>query len=79
MRNMFAQGELPGETPTVSAGSDVSSFTQMSHYVQLIYDTCSKPEVDQPGWYPAGKGPLTSCPTRPIRLCRLSCLDRVTD
>lgn len=56
MRNMFVKGELPGETPTTSAGSDISSFSQLYDYVQDVFDKCSNPEVNKPGWYPAGKG-----------------------
>ena len=55
MRNMFVKGELPGETPSRSAGSDISSFTQIYQNAQDVYGTCSNPEVNQPGWYPAGR------------------------
>lgn len=54
MRNMFVEGELPGETPSRSAGSDVSSFTQLYQNALDVYSTCGTPEVNQPGWYPAG-------------------------
>ena len=54
MRNMFVEGELPGETPTTSAGSDISSFTELYQHAQDIYGKCSNPEVNEPGWYPAG-------------------------
>lgn len=55
MRNMFVAGELPGETPSPSAGSDISSFTQLYHDAMYVNAECSRPEVNQPGWYPAGR------------------------
>lgn len=58
MRNMFSEGELPGETPTTSAGSDVCSFTQLHQYAQNVYEKCSRPEINHPGWYPAGRHPV---------------------
>ena len=54
MRNMFVEGELPGEIPFKSAGSDISSFTQLFKNAQDVYGKCSNPEVNEPGWYPAG-------------------------
>ncbi|KAL9069679.1 MAG: hypothetical protein Q9161_005380 [Pseudevernia consocians] len=54
MRNMFMEGELPGETPFKSAGSDISSFSQLYQNALDVYAKCSAPEVNQPGWYPAG-------------------------
>ncbi|KAF6231637.1 hypothetical protein HO173_010169 [Letharia columbiana] len=54
MRNMFVEGELPGETPSKSAGSDISSFAELYQNALEIYAECSQPEVNQPGWYPAG-------------------------
>lgn len=57
MRNQFVKGELPGETPSKSAGSDISSFTQLYQNALDIYAKCSEPEVNQPGWYPAGRLP----------------------
>lgn len=54
MRNMFVKGELPGETPSKSAGSDISSFTQLFKNAQDVYGECSNPDVSAPGWYPAG-------------------------
>lgn len=59
MRNMFVEGELPGETPFRSAGSDISSFTQLYHNAQDVYGRCSNPEVNEPGWYPAGRPPTS--------------------
>ena len=59
MRNMFVKGELPGETPSPSAGSDITSFTQLYQYVLDVFDKCSNPEVNKPGWFPAGR-PLSS-------------------
>ena len=55
MRNMFVEGELPGEIPFKSAGSDISSFTQLFKNAQDVYGKCSNPEVNEPGWYPAGR------------------------
>lgn len=54
MRNMFVEGELPGETPSKSAGSDISSFTDLYQNALDVYGKCSNPEVNEPGWYPAG-------------------------
>ena len=59
MRNMFVKGELPGETRSTSAGSDISSFTELHQDAMDVYAQCSNPEVNKPGWYPAGR-PLTS-------------------
>lgn len=59
MRNMFVEGELPGETPSRSAGSDISSFTELYQDALDVYAKCSEPEVNKPGWYPAGRS-LTS-------------------
>lgn len=60
MRNMFVEGELPGETPSKSAGSDISSFAELYQNALEIYAECSQPEVNQPGWYPAGRPPTSS-------------------
>lgn len=57
MRNMFVEGELPGEAPSRSAGSDISSFSQLYQNALDVYAKCSAPEVNQPGWYPAGNSP----------------------
>ena len=54
MRNMFVQGELPGETPTRSAGSDISSFTVLHQSALEVYSQCCNPAVNKPGWFPAG-------------------------
>lgn len=54
MRNMFVEGELPGETPSRSAGSDISSFAELYQNALDVYAECSEPEVNKPGWYPAG-------------------------
>lgn len=59
MRNMFVEGELPDEIPFKSAGSDISSFTQLYQNAQDIYGKCSNPEVNEPGWYPAGRLPVS--------------------
>ena len=59
MRNMFVEGELPGETPSRSAGSDISSFTELYQNALDVYSTCGAPEVNQPGWYPAGKASIS--------------------
>ena len=88
MRNMFVKGELPGETPSPSAGSDISSFNQLYDYVQDVFDKCSNPEVNKPGWYAAGKASLflshtlTSFPTNQPPLTpslRLRLWDGLTD
>lgn len=55
MRNMFVEGELPGETPSRSAGSDISSFAELYQNALDVYAECSEPEVNKPGWYPAGE------------------------
>lgn len=55
MRNMFMEGDLPGETPTTSAGSDISSFTELYQNALAIFAECSEPTVNLPGWYPAGR------------------------
>ena len=60
MRNMFVEGELPGETPTTSAGSDISSFTELYQNALDVYAKCSNSEVNEPGWYPAGRPPTSS-------------------
>ena len=52
MRNQFKEGELPAETPSPSAGSDVSSFEQI--YKGLISVTHKCAYDGNPGWYPAG-------------------------
>ena len=57
MRNMFVKGELPGETPSRSAGSDISSFSQLYQNALDVYAQCSEPEKSEPGWYPAGRTP----------------------
>ena len=57
MRNMFVKGELPGETPSRSAGSDISSFAELYQNALDVYAKCGKPEVNKPGWYPAGRPP----------------------
>ena len=59
MRNMFVEGELPGDTPFKSAGSDISSFSQLYQNALDVYAKCSAPEVNQPGWYPAGNSPTS--------------------
>lgn len=59
MRNMFVEGELPGETPSRSAGSDISSFAELYQNALDVYAKCGEPEVNKPGWYPAGNS-LTS-------------------
>lgn len=59
MRNMFVEGELPGETPSRSAGSDISSFTELYQNALDVYGKCSNPEVNEPGWYPAGWAPTS--------------------
>ena len=59
MRNMFVEGELPGETPYRSAGSDISSFAELYQNTLEVYSKCATPEVNQPGWYPAGKAPIS--------------------
>lgn len=60
MRNMFLEGELPGETPSRSAGSDVSSFSELYQNALEVYAQCSEPEINRPGWYPAGTPPISS-------------------
>ena len=57
MRNMFVKGELPGETPSRSAGSDISSFRELYQNAMDIYAKCSEPQINEPGWYPAGRPP----------------------
>ena len=52
MRNQFKQGELPAETPSPSAGSDISSFEQIYRGLLAIDGKCAKD--GNPGWYPAG-------------------------
>ena len=69
MRNMFVEGELPGETPTTSAGSDISSFTQLYQYAEDVYTRCTRPGVSNPGWYPAGRHPPTFNQTASPRTC----------
>ena len=64
MRNMFVAGELPGETPSTSAGSDISSFTELYQNAKDVYETCSNPEINKPGWYPAGRSPGYFIPNR---------------
>lgn len=59
MRNMFVEGELPGETPSKSAGSDISSFTDLYQNALDVYGKCSNPKVNEPGWYPAGWPPTS--------------------
>ncbi|CAF9935767.1 hypothetical protein IMSHALPRED_010339 [Imshaugia aleurites] len=54
MRNMFVKGDLPGETPSRSAGSDISSFRELYQNAMDIYAKCSEPQINEPGWYPAG-------------------------
>lgn len=68
MRNMFVAGELPGETPSRSAGSDISSFTQIYQNAQDVYGKCSNPEVNQPGWYPAGRFQVVTKSHFPLHL-----------
>lgn len=58
MRNQFKEGELPAETPTRSAGSDISSFSQIHQGLLDIDSKCSS-ENNEPGWYPLGKHPLS--------------------
>ena len=71
MRNMFVKGELPGETPSRSAGSDISSFSELSQNAQAVYAKCSAPQVNAPGWYPAGKAPTSFTKPPLIRLSGL--------
>lgn len=52
MRSQFKEGELPAETPSPSAGSDVSSFAQIFRGLALIDYKCAQDGI--PGWYPAG-------------------------
>ena len=54
MRNMFKLGELPGEKPFRSAGSDISSFTQLFKAIEDVNYKCNEP-YREPGWYPAGE------------------------
>ncbi|KAL2038347.1 hypothetical protein N7G274_008996 [Stereocaulon virgatum] len=53
MRSQFKQGELPFETPSPSALSDVASFEDLWRGLQDVAKRCSYP-FSTPGWYPAG-------------------------
>ena len=55
MRSQFKEGELPAETPSPSARSDVSSFAQIYRGLDAIDRNCARYGV--PGWYPAGMAP----------------------
>ena len=55
MRSQFKEGELPAETPSPSARSDVSSFAQIFRGLGLIDYKCA--QDGNPGWYPAGMAP----------------------
>lgn len=55
MRNQFREGELPGESPFRSAGSDISDFQKLYQAALETYAACGKPELSEPGWQPAGK------------------------
>ena len=50
-------GELPAETPSLSAKSDLSSFAQLYRGLDSIDKNCASRGL--PGWYPAGMAFLT--------------------
>ena len=52
MRGQFKEGELPAETPSPSARSDLSSFEQIFRGLDAIDKNCAQHGL--PGWYPAG-------------------------
>lgn len=78
MRNMFVEGELPGETASKSAGSDISSFSELYQNTLEIYAKCSAPEVSEPGWYPAGRSPTSFNGTVSLAPLWLDSLTRVS-
>ena len=57
MRNTFRWGELPGEKPFRSAGSDISSFVQLYRAVEDVNHRCNE-QSREPGWHPAGESSL---------------------
>ena len=54
MRKTFRWGELPGEKPFPSAGSDISSFVQLYRAVEDVNHRCNE-QSREPGWHPAGE------------------------
>lgn len=54
MRHQFRWGELPGEKPFRSAGSDIGSFANLLGVLEDINAKCAEPH-GEPGWHAAGK------------------------